>query len=74
MNLLQVLEEMKKEQNQYMWFRPVEWSEFALTLKDGITYQVPSPNGGVRYMTVAIRELTGQWEIVSPETVIDERS
>ena len=74
MNLLQVLEEMKKEENKFMWFRPVEWSEFALTLKESITYQVPTPNGGVRYMVDTIRELTGQWEIVSPETVIDERS
>jgi hypothetical protein len=57
------------------WFRPVGWrsTNSAFVLKDGRSYRVPSSRGGVLGMTPDATELAGDWEVVTPDTVLDER-
>lgn len=72
MNLLEALKEIQEENNPELWFRPVGWEGCALTIKDKITYQVPSSTGGERYMTDYLTELQGEWEIVLADDVLGE--
>lgn len=58
------------------WFRPVSWRRGgqAFCLKDGKTQIVPGNRGGDTYMTPDVDALTGEWEIVTPDTVLAEIS
>lgn len=74
MKLPDVLETLKG--NQDCWFRPISWKGRgkAYCLKNGCTALVPTPNGGTHGMTCQPDELMGDWEIVLPGIVLDERA
>lgn len=57
------------------WFRPVKWggAGMAYCLKNGSTHLVPSLRGGDCSMTHDADALAGDWEIVTPDTVLGER-
>lgn len=57
------------------WFRPVKWrgAGMAYCLKDTDTHLVPSARGGDCGMTPDADALVGEWEIVTPDVVLDER-
>jgi len=57
------------------WFRPVEWAGCgqAYCMKGIQTCLVPSPRGGEPSMTANASFLAGDWEIVPPDTVLNER-
>ena len=72
MNLLEVLKEIQLENKPNLWFRPVSWSEMALTIKNGVVYQMPMDTHSIRYMTEYVSELTEEWEIVESSVVLAE--
>lgn len=57
------------------WFRPISWrgAGMAYCLKNMDTHLVPSSKGGDCGMTHDFDALTGDWEIVMPDIVLDER-
>lgn len=57
------------------WFRPVLWrnSGLAYSIKDGNTLIVPTASGGMENMAYSVRDLIGEWEIVTVDTVLSER-
>lgn len=75
MNLLEVLQEVKKHPDGAIWFRPVGWKGdgVAFLIEDSHIYIVPSPMGGERYMLTYTEELLGEWELVDPRDVCEWR-
>lgn len=55
------------------WFRPVGDIGQAFCVREGYTERVPNDRGGIPMMTWSVRKLAGEWEIVSSDTVIEER-
>ncbi len=58
------------------WFRPTSWHStgMAYVIKDGNTHVVPSSGGGTLGMTSSPELLSGDWEVVSPDVVLNERA
>lgn len=75
MNLLEVLQEMKKHPDGVVWFRPVGWKgdRLAFFVEDTHLYIVPSATGGERYMATYVEDILGEWEIVTPLDVCEGR-
>lgn len=72
MKLHEVLE--KLDGNTELWFRPISWKgrESAYTLDGGgCTKYVPTSFGGNISMTPSITLLKGDWEIVTPDQVLN---
>ena len=55
------------------WFRPVSWrgTTQALVVIDGHVCQVPQFRGGVPHMPTNINALVGDWEVVTPDEVLE---
>ena len=49
-----------------LFFRPVSWSGvgYALTVKNGFIYKVPSNMGEDAYMTSNLKLIMGKWEVL----------
>lgn len=56
-----------------VWFRPRGWKKQAYAVKNECTYLVPHGEGGVLGMTPDTFYLAGEWELVEPEDVLDEK-
>lgn len=70
---MQIDEAIRKSDGN--WFRPTKWrgAGMAYCLKGNDTYLVPSARGGDVGMTHDADALVGDWEIVDPDVVLDER-
>lgn len=57
------------------WLRPRAWTGCgqAYCVERGATKLVPSSRGAEMGMTAIVEYLTGDWEIISPGVVLDER-
>lgn len=57
------------------WLRPVQWAGLgqAYCVEKGLTKVVPSSRGGDIGMVAIVDLLVGDWEIVAPGVVLDER-
>lgn len=57
------------------WFRPIAWrgGGVAYCVRDANTYRVPTGRGGEPGMTADVFSLTGEWEVIPPAVVIEER-
>lgn len=57
------------------WLRPVNWVGLgtAYCVEDGLTKLVPTSRGGEIGMVAIVELLAGDWEIVEPGVVLDER-
>ena len=77
MTLQEAIAEMQKPETVRHWFRPVSWrglgQAFDLSIGGKRVEFVPTPRGGSDYMTTAVSDLIGDWELVEVETVLDER-
>lgn len=71
MKLHEVLKDVKGSTDK--WFRPVSWKgcKHAYCIEDGHSYFVPSPHGGYCDMVAQVDILIGDWEIVTPDEVLD---
>ena len=62
--------------NRDMWFRPVTWRGSGEGLindgDDGALLCVPSHRGGIPWRPRA-KDLTCEWEVVTPDDVLSER-
>jgi hypothetical protein len=67
-------EALSEAQDGEMWFRPVDWSgtSYAYVVRGGYTHLVPNHKGGHLEMTAKATLLLGEWEVVSPDTVLKE--
>ena len=56
-----------------MWFRPIGWVKGcgAYCVKNGATCYVPTKTGGQESMTCDVKILSGDWEIVSVDDVLN---
>lgn len=76
MTLQEAIKAMQ-ESNGELWMRPVCWKGIgeAISLSgDGLTTElVPTCRGGVTYMTCAVKNLLGEWEVVTSDQVLAER-
>lgn len=57
------------------WARPVWWKgsgEAITSFQDHRLAVVPSATGGKQWMP-SVRDLTADWEVVTPDEVLDER-
>lgn len=75
MKLHEAIVELRKPENKFMWMRPVKWKgcrqAYCLGLDGLDTEIVPGSQGGRCHMTSGITSLTSDWEVVSPDTVLD---
>jgi hypothetical protein len=55
-----------------LWARPVGWRGVAYVVHHGTTHIVPGVCGGMVCMTVEVKYLIGEWEVITPEQVISE--
>lgn len=62
-------------ENKEMWVRPCCWAgwyqAYCLDRTALSLMLVPSSRGGEYHMTYTIRHLIDDWEVVSPDTVLD---
>lgn len=62
-------------ENKEMWARPCCWigwnQAYCLDRKAMSLMLVPSSRGGDYHMTHTVRNLIDDWEVVSPDTVLD---
>jgi hypothetical protein len=73
MNIKEAIEKVKTFEGMLLWIRPVGWCAHALMIREnGRIYQVPSTNGRVPWIFPTVSELTGEWETVDPQIVLDE--
>lgn len=76
MTLQEALKSLQ-ESNGVLWMRPVCWKGIGEAIRlsgDGLTTElVPTVRGGVTYMTRAVKNLLGEWEVVTPDQVLTER-
>ena len=58
------------------WFRPVSWSGSgrALRVREGKVHNVPHGFGGYLAMFPHPDDVSGEWEVVSPDVVNSEGS
>lgn len=57
----------------FKWFRPVGYPKgYAWCVKDGDCYAVPSSRGGELGMTTDVKLLSGEWETVYPDLVLED--
>ena len=75
MKLHQAIKALLLPENNEMWIRPVSWQgctqAFCLSYDKRDVQIVPGNGGGRSYMTSSGQALTGDWEIVSPNTVLN---
>lgn len=72
MNLLEAIQNCGEN-----WFRPVRLSGQGCAYSKGDTYirfndEDPCPDDN-QFLTPALCDITGEWEIVTPEQVMNER-
>jgi hypothetical protein len=72
---MNMLEALAAAQESDSWFRPVDWSgtSYAYVVRNGYTHLVPNHKGGPLEMTAKTILLLGEWEVVSPDTVMAEQ-
>ena len=74
---MNLLEAIKGAQDTGRWFRPVSWKNygeaFAISAEGDWTELVPTSKGGKAFMTSTIAGLMGEWELVTPEEVCNEK-
>lgn len=74
MKLHEAIEALLLPENNELWIRPVGWKgkKDAFFLHDDKrALKVLDGRGGSFWMTYNVATLTGDWEIVSPDTVLD---
>lgn len=75
MNFLEAITELQKPENKEMWARPCCWAgwhqAYCLDRTALSLMLVPSSRGGDYHMTYTIRYLIDDWEVVSPDVVLD---
>lgn len=56
------------------WIRPVTWrgSRQAFALCKGWTVLVPTADGGMPHMTNLVADIVSDWEVVTPDMVLNE--
>ena len=64
-----------KHSNGELWFRPVSWKRarvaYTISYNGSMTEFVPTHSGGKPQMTSWVSELEGDWEIVTPDQVLN---
>ena len=60
-------------ENPELWFRPVAWRgvRAAYTVEKGEVLAVPSCSGGFPTMNRQTKYLLGEWELVTPDEVLE---
>lgn len=74
MKMHEAIEALLLPENKEMWIRPVSWQgeKDAFFLSDDKTaLKVLDGRGGSYWMSYMVAVLAGDWEIVSPNTVLD---
>ena len=73
MKLHEVIQELLCRKDEYLWFRPVSWkgNGAGYYIQGGNTYLVPTSRGGAMIMTSCASTLIQEWEIVTPDEVLD---
>jgi len=75
MKLHEAIETLMIPYNWGKWMRPVSWrgcrQAYTLDATKTETQLVPGNGGGRSYMSCSVSVLTGEWEIVSPDIVLD---
>lgn len=73
MNMLEALKLLALEGK---WVRPKRWACEALCLgyNCNTIEIVPTSRGGVRPMMLGVTDCLGEWEVVSPDKVAEERA
>lgn len=77
MKIHEVLAEAMSNDNPFdVWFRPITWRKsgmaFALDYDLKSTVMVPNSTGGIPQMTKEVVDLMADWEIVSPDFILEE--
>jgi len=75
MKLHEAIETLMLPENYEQWTRPISWrgcqQAFCLSSDKQDVQIVPGNGGGRSYMSCSVSVLTGEWEIVSPDIVLD---
>jgi hypothetical protein len=66
-------EAIKKSIETNDWFRPISWkgAVCAYCIHKGDTQLVPTRSGGTLHMITSVNGLMGDWEVVSPDQVLN---
>lgn len=75
MKMHEAIEALLLPENIEMWIRPLCWKgwemAYCLNKFDNELECVPGSRGGESWMTYTVRHLIDDWEIVSPDVVLE---